>query len=162
MVDVYIRHNSPGKGGQVVLSVGQEKFTAQLSGGSEFGDERAQLALPEFASGTKAEVAVTLGGHHKTFRVELEPAKKWTVFVVAHTHLDVGYSDYQAKVAEAQSRTLDEAIQMIHDHPDFRFGRTATGAYASSWRAATRRSRKSFLTWSRRRRFSCPRSRRIC
>jgi hypothetical protein len=33
----------------------------------------------------------------------------------------VGYTDYQAKVAEAQSRTLDEAIQMIHDHPDFRF-----------------------------------------
>jgi hypothetical protein len=121
LVDVYIRHNSPGKGGQVALSVGQEKFTAQLSGSSEFGDERARLTLPEFASGTKAEVAVTLGGHRKIFRVELEPAKKWTVFVVAHTHLDVGYSDYQAKVAEAQSRTLDEAIQMIHDHPDFRF-----------------------------------------
>ena len=38
-----------------------------------------------------------------------------------HTHLDVGYTDYQAKVAEAQSRSLDEAIQMIHDHPEFRF-----------------------------------------
>jgi hypothetical protein len=35
--------------------------------------------------------------------------------------LDVGYTDYQAKVAEAQSRTIDEAMQMIQDHPDFRF-----------------------------------------
>ena len=51
----------------------------------------------------------------------LDPAKKWNLFLVPHTHLDVGYTDYQAKVAEDQSRTLDEAIQMIHDHPDFRF-----------------------------------------
>ena len=34
---------------------------------------------------------------------------------------DVGYTDYQAKVAEVQSRTLDEAMQFIHHHPDFRF-----------------------------------------
>ena len=38
-----------------------------------------------------------------------------------HSHLDVGFTDYQAKVAEDQSRTLDEAIQLIHDHPDFCF-----------------------------------------
>ena len=31
LVDVYIRHNSPSKGGQVVLSVGKEKFTEKLS-----------------------------------------------------------------------------------------------------------------------------------
>ena len=42
-------------------------------------------------------------------------------FVVPHEHLDVGYTDYQAKVAEVQSRVLDEAIQLIHDHPDFRY-----------------------------------------
>ena len=66
-------------------------------------------------------MAIRLGGHSRRFPVTLDPAKKWNFFLVPHTHLDVGYTDYQAKVAEAQSRTLDEAMQMIHDHPDFRF-----------------------------------------
>ena len=121
LVDVYIRHNSPSKGGQVVLSVGKEKFTEKLSPDWDFGEQLVELAVPEFAPGTKGEVAVSLGGHSRRFPVVLDPAKKWNIFVVPHTHLDVGYTDYQAKVAEAQSRTLDEAIQMIHDHPDFRF-----------------------------------------
>ena len=121
LVDVYIRLNWPSKLGQVVLSVGKEKFTEKLSPGWDFGEQLVELAVPEFAPGTKGEVAVSLGGRSRRFPVVLDPAKKWNIFVVPHTHLDVGYTDYQAKVAEAQSRTLDEAIQMIHDHPDFRF-----------------------------------------
>ena len=81
----------------------------------------AEFAIPEFPAGAKGEVAVTLQGHSRRFPVTLDPAKKWNLFLVPHTHLDVGYTDYQAKVAEDQSRTLDEAIQMIHDHPDFCF-----------------------------------------
>jgi len=80
-----------------------------------------EFEVPEFDAHTKGEVAVSLGGHTKRFPVVLDPAKKWKLFIVPHTHLDVGYTDYQAKVAEAQSRTLDEAIQLIHDHPEFRF-----------------------------------------
>ena len=121
LVDVYIRHNSPSKGGQVVLNAGKRRFTAKLSAGWDFGEQWVEFAVPEFASGTRGEVAVSLGGHSRRFRVSLDPAKKWNIFIVPHTHLDVGYTDYQAKVAEAQSRTLDEAIQMIRDHPDFRF-----------------------------------------
>ena len=121
LVDVYIRHSAPAKGGLAVLSVGKERFTAKLEAGGDFGEDLAQFAVPEFTSGTKAELAVSMGGHARRFPLALDPAKKWNIFVVAHTHLDVGYSDYQAKVAEAQSRTLDEAIQMIQDHPDFRF-----------------------------------------
>jgi hypothetical protein len=121
LVDVYIRHSFPSKGGQVVLSVGKEKFVEKLSPGWNFGEQLFEFAVPEFASGTKGEVAVSLGGHTRRFPVALDPAKKWNIFLVPHTHLDVGYTDYQAKVAETQSRTLDEAIQMIHDHPDFRF-----------------------------------------
>ena len=51
----------------------------------------------------------------------LTPAKKWNLLVVPHVHVDVGYSDYQEKVAEIQSRELDEAMELIHAHPDFRF-----------------------------------------
>jgi hypothetical protein len=121
LVDVFIRHNAPLEDGQVQLTVGREKFAAKLDPGWDFGDQRVEFEVPEFSAQTEGEVTVSLGGDTKRFRRLLDPAKKWNIFIVPHTHLDVGYTDYQAKVAETQSRTLDEAIQMIHDHPDFRF-----------------------------------------
>ena len=51
----------------------------------------------------------------------LSPARKWTLLIVPHEHIDVGYTDYQAKVSEIQSRVLDEAMDMIKEHPDFRY-----------------------------------------
>jgi len=121
LVDVYVRHNFPSPGGQAVLTLGKAKYTAKLAPGWDFGEQMVEFAVAEFPAGAKGEVAIRLGGHPRRFPVTLEPAKKWNFFLVPHTHLDVGYTDYQAKVAEAQSRSLDEAIQMIHDHPDFRF-----------------------------------------
>jgi hypothetical protein len=121
LVDVFVRHNSPSVGGQAVLTLGKAKYSAQLAPGWDFGEQMVEFAVPEFPTGTKGEVAISLGGHSRRFPVTLDPAKKWNFFLVPHTHLDVGYTDYQAKVAEAQSRSLDEAMQMIHDHPDFRF-----------------------------------------
>ena len=52
---------------------------------------------------------------------DLQPQKKWTLFLVPHVHLDVGYTDYQAKVAAIQSRILDEAMDLTAKHPAFRF-----------------------------------------
>ena len=51
----------------------------------------------------------------------LTPAKKWKLLIVSHEHIDVGYTDYQPKVAEIQSRVLDEAMEMIREHPDYRY-----------------------------------------
>ena len=53
--------------------------------------------------------------------MSLTAQRKWTVFVVPHTHLDIGFTDYQGKVAETQARVLSQADNLIHEHPDFRF-----------------------------------------
>ena len=120
-VDVYVRDNSAAQQGQVDLQIGKAKLVQPLSPKWGFGEQLAQFNVPEFAPGTKGEVTVTTGSQSRQFPVALTPAKKWTIFVVPHIHIDVGYTDYQAKVAEVQSRVLDEAIHLIHDHPDFRF-----------------------------------------
>jgi hypothetical protein len=43
------------------------------------------------------------------------------VLVVPNVHLDVGYTDYAAKVAEIQSRIVDRAVDLGAADPDFRF-----------------------------------------
>jgi hypothetical protein len=121
LVDVYVTSNQPLAHGQVTLKLGDQKFTKELGSKRDFGQELAEFAVPEFAPGTAGEVTTTIGGRTQHFRLTVNPAKKWTIYVVPHEHLDVGYSDYQAKVAEVQSRALDEAMQLIRSHPDFRF-----------------------------------------
>ena len=64
---------------------------------------------------------MTLAKHPQRLPVTLSPARKWTLLIVPHEHIDVGYTDYQAKVSEIQSRVLDEAMDMIQEHPDFRY-----------------------------------------
>ncbi|HEX5483277.1 MAG TPA: polysaccharide lyase family protein, partial [Terriglobia bacterium] len=121
LLDVYVHQNSPSRRGRVILAIQGQNFTQPLSPAPEFGEQRVRLAVPEFSPGTEGELTVTLHSRSQRFREILSPAKKWNVLVVPHIHLDVGFTDYQAKVAEIQSRVLDEAMRMIHQHPDFRF-----------------------------------------
>jgi hypothetical protein len=121
LVDVYVRSNQSLAHGQLTLKLGKQKFTQELSSKRDFGEDMAEFAVPEFSSSTTAEVTTKIGGKTQHFPVTVSPGKKWTLYVVPHEHLDIGYTDYQAKVGEVQSRVLDEAIQMIHSHPDFRF-----------------------------------------
>jgi len=121
LVDVYLRHNSPARDGRFDLTLGSRQFSAKLVSQRGFGEEHFQLSLPEFAAGAKADASVTLGKRSQRLPVALTPAKKWTLLIVPHEHIDVGYTDYQAKVSEIQSRVLDEAMDMIGEHPDFRY-----------------------------------------
>ena len=121
LVDVYVRHNSPLKSGYVTLAVGGQKVQCPLTTGADYGEQLVELSMPELPSPTPSELSVTLNGRAHHFSEVITPSKKWTVFAVPHEHIDVGYPDYQSKVAEVQSRVLDEAIDLIHEHPDFRF-----------------------------------------
>ena len=120
LVDVYVRYNSAVERGQVTLAAEGKEFHQPLSA-IEFGEQKEEFSVPEFTTPLNGAVTVKIGGHAQRFRVALTAAKKWNLLVVPHIHVDVGYSDYQEKVAEIQSRVLEEAIQMIHAHPDFRF-----------------------------------------
>lgn len=120
-VDVLVRSNQALASGQLTLKLGKQTFTQKLSADREFGEEVAEFAVPDFSPNTPAEVAAKIGGKTQRFPFTVSPAKKWLLYVVPHEHLDVGYSDFQAKVSEVQSRALDEAIQMIQTHPEFRY-----------------------------------------
>jgi hypothetical protein len=120
LVDIFVRHNARVQHGQVTLALRQQKFSHVLSGG-EFGEQMVEFSVPEFSSATKGEVMVKINGRSRRFQVTLWPGKKWNLLVVPHIHLDVGYSDYQEKVAEIQSRVLDEAMDLIRQNPAFRF-----------------------------------------
>jgi hypothetical protein len=120
LVDIYVRHDLAVRQGQVSLLVGTNKYSVDLVQ-REFGEQMAEFAITECTQPSKGVVTLKINGRTHRFKVMVNPAKRWNLLVVPHVHVDVGYSDYQEKVAEIQSRELDEAMDLIHAHPDFRF-----------------------------------------
>ena len=145
LVDVYVRHNMPSQKARVALSLGGNKFSSDLPPDHAFGEERIEFAVPEFAANTAGEITATIGRHSQRSEVKLTPAKKWTVLMVPHVHIDVGFTDYQPKVAEIQSRLLDEAMQMIQDHPDFRYSTDGYWAIKEFMAGRNEEDRKKLL-----------------
>ena len=121
-VDAFIRcsgHIEPGS--KVELTIAGQSYHAALRGGYDFGDEKAEFAVREFAPQTEAQLTAEINGRKQHSKQSIDPAKKWTIFLVPHIHVDIGYSDYQAKVAAIQARTIAEAMDMTTKHPEFRF-----------------------------------------
>ncbi len=124
IVQAIVRMNGKNTG-LVALELKGRSYTARLGGGRDFGEEAVEFEVPEWSGTTQARLRVE--GHAKRdFALSLEPARKWTVYVVPHTHLDVGYTDYQSKVAEGQPRVLTQAADFIKQNPDFRFSMDAS------------------------------------
>ncbi|HET9100564.1 MAG TPA: polysaccharide lyase family protein [Acidobacteriaceae bacterium] len=121
-VDVILRNPRPIQpGSSVDLTLAGKHFRHTRPSGHDFGEEKLSFSVPEFPAHTAAAVSWSNGGHAQHAKVFIDPQKKWTLFLVPHIHLDVGYSDYQGKVAAIHSRVIDEAMQLTAKHPDFRF-----------------------------------------
>ncbi len=129
LIDVYV-HSGTGfdRGGQLDLIVDGRHYRQRLKAGAAFGEQEVEFRVPEFIADTTAELDWTIGDHrhHATFRIT--PRRKWTLLVVPHIHLDVGYSDYQSKVAAIQAQAIDEGIDFAKRYPGFCY--TMDGSWA--------------------------------
>jgi alpha-mannosidase len=129
LVDVYVRSNGRfGSGSSVALTVAGKSYRAELRGDADLGEQRVEFQIPEFEAGTSAHLQWKAGGKVFTADQKMDPQKKWTLFLVPHIHLDVGYSDYQPKVAAVQARAMDEGMDFAERVPGFKF--SVDGAWA--------------------------------
>jgi hypothetical protein len=89
----------------------------QLRAANEFGDRCVRFSVPEW-NGDRAGRLLVNGA---ATSITLHAQKKWTIFVVPHEHLDIGFTDYREKVAELQSESIDGVLDLLPDHPEFRW-----------------------------------------
>ena len=122
LVDVYLRSGRPFEASDSVeLTVAGNQLREAIGDKEDFGEQRVEFSIPEFAEGTKAHVEWKMGGRPGAADAVLHPQKKWTLLLVPHIHLDVGYSDYQSKVAAVQSRAMDEGMDFAERVPGFSY-----------------------------------------
>lgn len=120
-VDVFVEYSERPKSAQISLSLNGKDISQLMAVERDFGEQRISLEVPEFSGSSMANLTVKFDGRETHFDREIRPAKKWTLFVVPNEHLDVGYTDFAAKVAEVHSRVIDEAMDLIEKYPGFRF-----------------------------------------
>jgi alpha-mannosidase len=122
LIDVIVRHaDTTAMDDALDLQLAGTHYHQRFRSEQEFGEEKCEFRVPEFSAHTEVQLNWTIGGLRHASQQFIDPKKKWTVFVVPHIHLDVGYSDYQAKVAAVQSRAIDEALDMAAHHPGFSY-----------------------------------------
>ena len=122
LVDLYIRYlKQPKSNGQAKLAIAGKTYVEAMHTTADFGEEKVEFAVPEFPAQTHAKVDWAMADKREHMDATIDPKKKWTLLLVPHIHVDVGYSDYQGKVASIQSRALEEAMEMTAAHPDFKF-----------------------------------------
>jgi alpha-mannosidase len=122
VMDVYVRSTGRfGSGSSVTLTVDGKSYRAELRGDDDFGEQRAEFEIPKFAAGANANLEWKTGGKRYTANQKIDPQKRWTLFLVPHIHLDVGFSDYQPKVAAVQDRVMDEGMDFAERVPGFKF-----------------------------------------
>jgi alpha-mannosidase len=119
VVDAFVRFRRPWVAGHAVLEVKGQHYTADFPAG-DFGEQRLSFDVLEW-SGTVPGTVRLSSELKRPVEVSLTAQRKWSIYVVPHTHLDVGYTDYQGKVAETQARVLSQANELIKAHPHFRF-----------------------------------------
>ena len=118
LVDVFIAASRLPKSGSVELRVAGGSFSEHFATNNEFGEARLEFEVLEW-NGSKA--AAVRMGRFSAPASKIAPAKKWTIALIPHEHLDIGFTDYPAKVAELHSQSVDEAMDLIKATPDFRW-----------------------------------------
>lgn len=120
IVDVFVPLPARGADAMpsaITMHIGGRRFVQPLQPAGDFGEQLVEFAIPEW----EGERAATLQLGGRSFTTRLTAQKKWTIRIVAHEHLDIGFTDYSEKVAELQSQTIDGVLDTLARHPDFRW-----------------------------------------
>lgn len=84
------------------------------------------LPIPAVASATSRDLVFRVNGREeRRERVAVVPVIRRTIYLLSHSHNDIGYTDLQTEVERKQWRNIDEALRLItktRDYPpDARF-----------------------------------------
>lgn len=84
------------------------------------GKQWLEVDIPRL-TGWPAKVAVELaapGGPTSAGEATVHPHRAWTVYLVAHSHVDIGYTEVQPKVLALQKDNIVKTMDFVEAHPD--------------------------------------------
>ncbi len=70
-----------------------------------------------WSTATRVEVKVQLAQHALTEQLTLRPVRRWELWLLPHSHNDIGYTHVQTEVEQMQWRYLEEAVALARAPP---------------------------------------------
>jgi hypothetical protein len=100
----------------VVRLAGAESKAVQF----KFGSQSIDLSVPAVESERTAKVEVEAGGQTVASReVTLKPVRKLQIFLLPHSHNDIGYTALQADVVKKQNSNIETGLRLAKATADY-------------------------------------------
>lgn len=116
------------------------------------GSHTVCVRVPAVKQSTEVPIRLRVDGKVVAEReITLKPVRSWVVYVLHHTHLDIGYTHVQAEVLERQIQHLRRAIELIRETADyplearFRWNPEGLWAVEAFLKVASEEEREAFL-----------------
>ncbi len=105
-----------GKPGQLELSIeGLGKWSKTVVAGAQ----TVELRIPAVKERRQLHLHMALGGLNVEKRIEVLPVRPWTVYLLPHSHVDIGYTDYQPVVMKMHRANLFDAMAIAQESSAF-------------------------------------------
>lgn len=136
------------------LSVQAGQFAEEIAIAADpKGRSQVDVLIPASVLEQETEVACMLKAEGETFStsVRVKPQRKWTIFLIPHAHVDIGYTMHQSKVEELHWKNIDDALELCRrtkDYPEgarYKWNVEVLWAVESWLRKATPEQRQTFL-----------------
>ena len=86
------------------------------------GLQSLEVAVAAVEKETEVAVRVEVAGQTTTQTVTLRPVRKWVVYLLPHSHVDIGYTHVQTDVEQAQWKYLEMAIDTAQKSAEYPAG----------------------------------------
>jgi len=142
-----------------VLHIGEPVEAAIRIGGLapvtqtlQAGYKTVQGLVPAVEKSTTIDVDVQVAGQSIGKRsVEVSPVRKWEIYILHHSHVDIGYTHVQTDVLQKHYEYFDQVIELAKrsaDYPEgsqFKWNVEVLWAVDSYLREASPEKRKAFI-----------------
>lgn len=112
-IELTIRHNGPA----TLATISAEGASIQRQ--IEPGSTDAELLVPPVEIEKTIPLQVTANGQTFESSVTLKPVRKLTIYILHHSHHDLGYTDLQANVEQKQMENLRRAIAIARQTANY-------------------------------------------
>jgi len=93
-----------------------------------------ELPVPDPGKARVSRLSLVVAGREAASRnVEIRPAPEWTIYLVPHSHVDIGYTDRQDVVEKKHWRYLQEAMDLAAKTASYPPGAEFKWDCESSW-----------------------------
>ncbi len=116
----------------VEVRAGSAVRKVALSSLDRLGELRL-LGIPAVEKPTRVQLTLSIGDERVRRHVEVKPEKKWRVYLVEATHVDIGYTGLQTDVATLLSDNIDRNIAFLASTADRPEGSRPKWNFEAAW-----------------------------